>query len=298
MSLIETALKKLQGTGAAPGTHPMRAPASRLGSREALNGPVGRKEKVTVDGPKHHVEQAALVLGGLLPPEDRAAIVADEFRLIKRPLIVNAFVAESRPQCANVIMITSAMPRAGKTFCAINLAMSISRERDINVLLVDADVAKPHVSREFGLQEAPGLIDLLVDETTPISDFLVRTDLNDIQLLPAGRPHPQATELLASERMSRLIEELSTRYSDRIVILDSPPMLVTTEARALARQVGQITLVVEAGQTSHQALAQTLEAIGEDKIVNMILNKSRNWIWDRPGDSGYGYGYGYGYENR
>jgi exopolysaccharide/PEP-CTERM locus tyrosine autokinase len=291
MSLIENALKKLQASGAEPGSLAVRAPAPRAGSPQSSNASVARKEKISLDGPKHHVEPAALVRSGLLPPEDHASAVADEFRLIKRPLIVNAFAPEPRPRHANVIMITSAMPKAGKTFCAINLAMSISLERDINVVLVDADVAKPHISRELGLAEAPGLIDLLLDENTAIADVLVRTDLCEIQLLPVGRAHPQATELLASERMSRLIDELATRYPDRIIIVDSPPMLVTTEARAIARQVGQITLVVEAGRTSQQALTQTLEAIGEDKAVNVILNKSRNWTWGMPGETRYTYGY-------
>src|SRR5690606_32277089 len=152
-----------------------------------------------------------------------------------------------------VIMIASAMPGAGKTFCSVNLAVSISLERELNVVLVDVDVAKPHISRAFGLVDRRGLIDLLLDDSIDVADLLVRTDLNDIQVLPAGHPHPQATELPASERMSRVVAELATRYSDRIIVLDSPPLLLTSEAQALASQVGQIALVVEAGRTTHQA---------------------------------------------
>ncbi len=144
------------------------------------------------------------------------------------------------------------------------------------MLLVDADVAKRHITREFGLADAPGLIDLLLDEGLDINDLLVRTDLNDIQVLPAGRSHPQATELLASDRMSRIVHELATRYSDRIVLLDSPPLLITSEAHALASQVGQITLIVEAGRTTHQELTQTLELLDDSKTCNVVLNKSRS----------------------
>jgi Mrp family chromosome partitioning ATPase len=140
--------------------------------------------------------------------------------------------------------------------------------------LVDADVAKRHISREFGLADAPGLIDMLVDEKHDLAELLVRTDLNDIQVLPAGRLHPQATELLASERMSSIVRELSSRYPDRVILLDSPPLLVTSEAQALARQAGQIALVVEAARTSQQALAQTVELLDRTKAVNVILNKS------------------------
>jgi Mrp family chromosome partitioning ATPase len=143
------------------------------------------------------------------------------------------------------------------------------------------------------LTSAPGLIDLLLDEGRDINDMLVRTDLNDIQVLPAGRGHAQATELLASARMSRIVHELATRYSDRIILLDSPPLLITSEAQALASQVGQITLIVEAGRTSHQELSRTLEMLDSTKAVNVILNKTRSWSWGRVGDYGEYANYGF-----
>ncbi|MEX2123368.1 MAG: XrtA-associated tyrosine autokinase [Woeseia sp.] len=255
--------------------------------------PVGRKKKVAVEGPRYAVDQQQLIKAGLLAPMDHAAPVADEFRRIKRPLIANAAKArDTGADHMNVIMITSAMPNAGKTFCSMNLAVSISLERELNVLLVDADVAKRHISRELGLAEAPGLIDLLLDESRNLDDALVRTDMNDVQVLPAGRHHPQATELLASERMSRIVDELATRYSDRIILLDSPPLLITSEAQALASQVGQIALVVEAGATTQQSLLQTIEVLDSDKAINIILNKSRHSSqFGYYGDYGY-----YGYE--
>jgi protein-tyrosine kinase len=293
VSLIENALKKLQGVRPTPaGPEPVASGAPRYATASAI--PVARKKKVTIEGPKHHVSQPDLIRGGLLAPIEQALPVADEFRKIKRPLIVNAFGASAVSEGhANVIMITSPLPRAGKTFCSVNLAVSMSLERDLNVLLVDADVAKPHITREFGLSDRPGLIDLLVDDGGDLNDMLVRTDLNDIQVLPAGRTHPQATELIASDRMSRIVAELATRYSDRIILLDSPPLLITSEAQALANQVGQITLVVEAGQTTHQELAQTIEALNTDRSINVVLNKSRNWSWNRSGDYSGEYGYGY-----
>jgi exopolysaccharide/PEP-CTERM locus tyrosine autokinase len=297
VSLLENALKKLQGTRAAavPSSGSLLTPP-RVGGPQPSVIPVARRKKVAFEGPKHHVEQADLIRGGLLASLDQAVPVADQFRKIKRPLIANAFTAEPRTEHANVIMITSALPSAGKTFCSVNLAVSVSLERDLNVLLVDADVAKPHITREFGLADAPGLIDWLLEDGSDINDLLVRTDLNEIQVLPAGRSHPQATELLASERMSRLVQELATRYSDRVVLLDSPPLLITSEAQALASQVGQITLVVEAGRTSQQQLMQTLETLDEGKAVNIILNKSRSFTWSRSGDYSGDYGH-YGYEN-
>lgn len=256
-----------------------------------------RKKKVTIEGPKHAIDQQQLINAGLLAPLGHAVPIADEFRRIKRPLITNATgainAAGEPDDHMNVIMITSALPNAGKTFCSMNLALSMSLERELNVLLVDADVAKRHITRELGLAEAPGLIDLLLDESLHLDESLVRTDMNDIQVLPAGRGHPQATELLASDRMSSIIKELATRYSDRIILLDSPPLLITSEAQALASQVGQIALVVEAGETTQQSLLQTIEVLDRDKAINFILNKSRHS--SQFGYYGGDYGY-YGYE--
>jgi exopolysaccharide/PEP-CTERM locus tyrosine autokinase len=287
MSSIEEAIKKLrkrQGAGTA-------AVPTRSGGRFAV--PVAGRKKVEIHGPKHHISQERLIESGCLVPLEHAHLVADEFRRIKRPLIANAI--EEVPGVGdnpNVIMIASAMPGAGKTFCSINLAVSISLERELNVLLVDADVAKPHISREFGLADEAGLIDMLLDDTISFADTLVRTDLNDIQVLPAGHSHPQATELLASDRMSSIVSELSHRYRDRIIVLDSPPLMGTSEAQALASQVGQIALVVEAGQTSSEALRQTIEILALDKPVNVILNKSAK----QGSYTYYGGAYAYGYE--
>lgn len=293
MSRIEEVLKKLQNGGSPP------AGARLSSARSAV--PLARKKKVALEGEKHHVDQQSLIDGGLLAPLDQAMSVADEFRRIKRPLIVNATRADpATVPNQNVIMIASALPGAGKTFCAVNLAVSLSLERELNVLLVDADVPKPHISREFGLADAPGLIDLLHDETLDVASVLVRTDLNDIQVLAAGRQHPQATELLASERMSRIVRELSLRYPDRIIVLDSPPLLITSEAQALASQVGQIALVVEAGRTSEQALRQTIEMLDTEKAINIILNKTRNRgaAGYYGGEYGYYESHGYGHEGQ
>jgi exopolysaccharide/PEP-CTERM locus tyrosine autokinase len=256
-----------------------------------------RKQKVAIEGEKLHISPEELVRGGLLAPLQQAVSVANEFRQIKRPLIANAL--RTGPDAAphqNVIMIASGLPGAGKTFCAVNLAVSISLERELNVLLVDADVAKPHISRAFGLDGAPGLIDLLVNERAEVADVLVRTDLNDIQILPAGRRQPQATELLASDRMSEIVKELATRYSDRMVLLDSPPLLLTSEAQALTGQVGQILVVVEAGKSLQRSLDQMLEALDPTKAVNLVLNKVRHW--GKAGRYSIEYGAYYGDERR
>ncbi len=226
--------------------------------------------------------------GGMIAPDGDKTPLAEEFRVIKRPLLKNAFGGGPAIRNGNLVMVTSAFPREGKSFCAINLAMSIAMERDRTVLLVDADVARPSIPQKFGIAPDVGLMDVLLDHDVKLSDAIVRTNVNKLALLPAGRPHRQATELLASEAMANLLAELSARYADRIVIFDSPPLLVTTEARTLAANMGQLVMVVESDNTTHEAVREALATIESCEVVGMVLNKGRR---SNPGDS-YGY-YGY-----
>ncbi len=290
MSKIQEALKKLQKDGL-PKSEARTVPG-KIGRRRLPDSiiPIASKKKFVAAGIKHHLDEKDLVHRGLLAPLDHSLPMADEFRRIKRPLLENVFREKSSPtDHMNVILVTSALPGAGKTFCSVNLAASISLERELNVLLIDADIAKPHISTAFGLGGRPGLIELLENEDSNVENFLVRTDLNDIQVLPAGKRHTQSTELLASERMEQLISELATRYADRIIVMDSPPLLMTSEAQVLAKQVGQIALVIESDRTTHQEVQDALEILDGDKAINVILNKS---VYQQ---SGRYYGGSYGY---
>ena len=263
---------------------------------EWASSPIGRSTEDDLDLPEPVVQRSKQVAidlqrlrdGGMIAPDGDKTPLAEEFRVIKRPLLKNAFGSGASIRNANLIMVTSAFPREGKSFCAINLAMSIAMERDRTVLLVDADVARPSIPQKFGIAPDVGLMDVLLDSHVSLSDAIVRTNVNKLALLPAGRPHRQATELLASEAMANLLSELSARYSDRIVIFDSPPLLVTTEARTLAANMGQIVMVVESENTTHEALREALATIEQCDVVGMVLNKGRR---SNPGDS-YGY-YGY-----
>jgi len=275
VSKIHEALRKLQRESGRSESD-VKAKTGRASRRVPESAiPIARKKKVEIVGDKHHLDEEQLIGLGLLAPLEHAIPVADEFRRIKRPLLDNAIKhRDNNADHMNLILLASALPGVGKTFCAVNLAASISLERELNVLLVDADAAKPQISEAFGLADRPGLIDILEDETMSIDEVLVRTDLNDIQVLPAGRKHSQSTELLASERMEEVMLELATRYADRIIVLDSPPLLVTSEAQAVALQVGQIAMVVESGVTTNQEIQEALELLDPDKAINIILNKS------------------------
>jgi len=203
--------------------------------------------------------------------------ISEEFRIIKRPLLLKAL--EKGPSAlrnSNLIMVSSAHSGEGKTFCSVSLAMSIALERDLTVLLVDADVAKPEIPRMFGFEADQGLVDLIVDENLEMSDVMVRTNLENLTVLPAGRPHHLATELLASEKMGRMIEEIAQRYPDRIIIFDSPPVLYSSIAGVLALHVGQTLFVVEADRTTQVALDSALSLINSCKNISLVLNKTRS----------------------
>lgn len=218
----------------------------------------------------------------------RTALVED-FRIIKRPLLKRAFaeaVPGARP--GNLIMITSSLPGEGKTFCAINLAMSIAMELDNTVLLIDADVARPSVLSTLGLPAERGLMDVLLDDKLDVADVMLRTNVDTLSILPAGTSNPRATELLASQTMNTLLEEIANRYPDRIVIFDSPPLLLTSEAHVLASHMGQIVVVVEAEQTTQHAVQEALGQLEGLDNVNLIYNKTREF----PGTETYNYNYG------
>ena len=295
MSKIQDALRKLRSQGASPENNDRSGAGLTRRRLPETVIPIASKKKIDIEGERFHVNQDQLIHRGLLAPLDQAIPVADEFRRVKRPLIDNFIKNLSgRDGNMNLIMVASPMPGAGKTFCSVNLAASISLERELSVLLVDADVAKPHISAALGLQERPGLIDILEDDSISIEEVLIRSDLNDIQILPAGRKHRQSTELLASDRMRSLMEELSNRYTDRLIVMDSPPLLVTSEAQAVARQAGQIALVVESGKTTNQHIEDALELLDREKAINLILNKS---LYTQGGGY-YGGGYGnYGFND-
>ncbi len=229
------------------------------------------------DGPGRQIklDLTGLKAAGLVDPRaDKTNRTAEEFRRIKRPLLMHAGgKGASQVENANLIMVTSALAGEGKTFTAINLAMSIAIEMDKTVLLVDADVAKPDVTSRLGVQAEAGLIDVLLDEGSALQDVLLKTDIPKLTLLPSGRRHVHATELLASERMRQLTLELSTRYPDRIVIVDSPPLLLTNEARVLAGLMGQIVVVVEEGRTPQDVVKEAVALLDANEIVGVVLNK-------------------------
>ena len=241
----------------------------------------------------HQVQRIELDLAGmsrrgLVTSAGGRTPMVEEFRIIKRPLIKRAFAArKAGDNPGNLIMVTSSLPGEGKTFCAINLAMSIAMELDHTVLLVDADVARPSILRTLGVSAQRGLLDVLQD-AHEMSDVLLRTNVDTLTILPAGTSNANATEILASQSMRVLVQEIANRYPDRIVIFDSPPLLLTSEARVLASHMGQIAMVVESERTTQHAVMEALSQLEGCSNVNLIYNKSRELL----GAETYDYHYG------
>jgi protein-tyrosine kinase len=186
----------------------------------------------------------------------------------------------------NLIMVTSALAGEGKTHTAFNLALNVAREHDYTVLLVDADVIKRDTSTLLGIADRPGLMDLLSDDKLHVGDTLLRTDTSHLVVLPAGKYQAQATELLASREMQRLVSELSNRYPDRIILFDSPPLLATAEAQVLAGLMGQVVLVVEAGRTPQSVVEDAIATLNTSQAIGLVLNKNQQSLG---GDSYGGY---------
>jgi protein-tyrosine kinase len=235
------------------------------------------------------VDINALRAGGRIAQETQGRRFAAQYRQIKRPLIDAALSgkAGSANRARQLIMVTSALPGDGKTFTSINLALSMARERDVSVLLVDADVQKADISGVFGLKSSPGLLDALVDATIDVESLIRRTNLPGLGLLPSGTPVEGVTELLSSKRMQYIASSLVARHPRRIVLLDSPPLLITTEARVLSKIAGQVVLVICAGKTPRDAVQDAVKLFDEHQAVGLVLNQTPAGL-----TKGY-YGYGY-----
>lgn len=290
MSLIEEALRRRKAAMAVGA--PRQAAAQVALSRQPAAAPrelgdPARRKRVSID---------SLRQSGLLPPVSEERAISHQFRSMKRPLIRAAFEAAPEAGASRSIMVTSALPGDGKTFTSLNLALSMALERDHSLILVDGDVAKPHLSRVFQADQEPGLLDVLEDPSRSIESVILPTDIPSLSIVPVGRQSPQATELLASARMRGVIAELEALDPQGIVLVDSPPILLTSEARVLASLFAQVVMVVRAGGTPQQAVREAVRLMGDGPKINLVLNQALHV----GGGGYYGYNseYGQGPESR
>lgn len=239
-------------------------------SQAAPQRPGGQRPVQTLDF-------ESLKARGFLSPDDKTAKIHQEFRLVKRRLLDNAF-GRLRPVVDNgrLIMVTSSLPGEGKTFSAINLAISIAIGGEHPVLLLDADIARPSVANtlELDIPDEMGLTDYLENPSIPVTDLLLPTSLPELTLLPAGHLKHRPVDLLASGNMARLIETLKTMLPHHVIVVDSPPLLPVTETRSLTALVGQVMLVVAAGETPRSAVNESLLQLENCPAVGLLFNKA------------------------
>jgi protein-tyrosine kinase len=275
VSLVEKALKKMERARAA--TAPAAAAPVRRAEEpkpevrsQAPPPALARTDKLIT------VNLRALRDSGILPTEQSERRVAAEFRQIKRPLVA-AMRGRGVPALPNgrALMVASALPGEGKTFTSINLSLSLALEKDTTVVLVDGDLAKAHLSRIFDVRDEPGLMDVLEDGSRDVASVIIPTTVPGLSILPAGRGSQTATELLASARMESIVADLLARDPTRIVVFDSPPLLLTTESRALTSVAGQVVVVVRAEDTTHSAVLEAIKHVAQGKPVGLVLNQCR-----------------------
>ena len=271
---------------AAPAVDP--APASKPSPRKD----VAKAAPAVVPTRQGTIDRERLASRGMIVPGTPVTGIAEEYRIVKRELIRNFGGVGNRqilPR-GHRVLIASANPGEGKTFSAVNLALSLAVEADHDVLLIDADIAKPSVIDALGLEDGPGLMDALADPHLPLGDCLIQTDIAGLKVMPAGTQHMHDTEMLASARTEALLARLEQGAPGRILILDSPPVLAASPAAVLAGHVGQTIMVVRADETLESSLRDAIGLMGACPHIQLLLNGVKY----SPGGRRFGTYYGQG----
>jgi protein-tyrosine kinase len=282
MSLVEQAIARLRNQQAGA----QRPVLGGAATKSALPPMVNESEDSARSANRLAIDINTLRAGGYLPETSKERQFADQYRRIKRPLIEKALSGDDAGGEPRIIMVASAVPGDGKTFTSINLAISMALERDISILLIDSDVAKHHITDIFGLRQRKGLLDALTDESLDPEALVVPTSSRGLSILPAGTRVEGTAELVSSNRMRQIVTTLCARNPRRILLLDSPPLLITNEGRALVKIAGQVVLVVRAGETPRHAVQAAIDMVDEKQAGGLILNQVKVGFTE-----GY-YGYG------
>lgn len=228
------------------------------------------------------LDLAALAAQGFYTPDARSGRLSLELRAVKRRLLRRMGLraagerklAKRAGRNRNLVAVTSTRPGEGKTFCAVNLALSLAFEEQVDVLLVDADLARPKLRAHFGLGEAPGLTDRIVDPGLVVSSLCWRARQAPLTILPEGQAESRAVDIFSSPEAQRAFVELSVRRQNRIIIIDSPPVLATEEAVLIAREADEVVFVVEADHTPEAAVSAALdELLDVNPNVSLVLNR-------------------------
>ncbi|HLT90041.1 MAG TPA: protein tyrosine kinase [Woeseiaceae bacterium] len=285
MSKIQEALKQIklhQRTESLEPTVPDLAKLVPPGEQRA-----GSLKELAAGNPPVRIDVDALREEHLIVPQEDWQLLSSQLREIKRPLLGHAFGKRAtKIEDGNFVMITSALAGEGKTFISLNLALSITHERDHAVLLIDNDVLKPRLTQAFDATERVGLLDYLENPELELGSIVYPTSVQGLYFVPAGEPRMNSTELLSGSRMDGLVDQLRYQADGQVVLFDAPPVLETTEAKVVGALVGQIVLVVRADKTPQSAVVTALSVLGSAKPVNLLLNQMSS----RSLQSRYAYG--------
>lgn len=247
---------------------------------------------VVFSGETHQVDRDHLREQGMIVPDGAVTGLIEEFRIVKRQILVQAaeLARQGGGMAAQRVLICSPHPGEGKTYCAVNLALAIAAEKESEVLLVDADFAKPSVLTALGLPGGPGLMDALADPSIDVADCVIRTDIAGLSVLPAGNATNSDTEYLSSSRTAAVLARLTQGAANRIVLFDSPPALAASPAAELAKYVGQALLIVRADQTAKGSLDDAISLLSACPNIQLLLNATNFSPSGRRFGSYYGYG--------
>ena len=292
MNTIEKALLKKQSDSQVSSenlTEPQKSSSIERAEQQQLAQGKPAKPTQENDAQFIQIDLDKLNAKGFVSNTTNRRLINEEYRAIKRKVLDNAFGALSKSlNNSNIIMVTSSRPSEGKTFTAINLALSIALEKDKTVLLVDADVLRPNVMRTLDLKNHQGLMEYLLGEKSDISEILCSTNIPNLRIIPAGKSHHLSTELLASEKMYQAVEEFASRYPDRVVIVDTPPLLGINETAILANLAGQAIVVTEEYKSKLSDIQKAVSQLNPEMAIGFVVNKAQS-----SDNDGTGYGYYY-----
>ncbi len=273
--LAERAAERLIRDGSAPiGLAERPSPASPPPApMAAMPMPVTAAVSMEPADPTHRIDMPRLIAAGVAEGGAGRTRIAEEFRLVQNQLLRAAFGTESDPGLSNLLMVTSARPNEGKTFSALNLATSIARRGDHQVLLIDADAKHGSLTDQLGLGDFPGLLELAAKPDFDLSDCVFSTAIPALSFLPVGHQRGHRGDVFASNGMMRVIQGLGRRFPDIFIVLDVAPCLSTSDPAALAPMVGQIIFVVEAERTQRDEVEASLDLIQTCPTITLLLNK-------------------------
>lgn len=259
----------------AVGAEPLAAPQAPEPAAPPVAAPEATPEPqpVAFSGPVQSVPRDHLRDGGLIVPEAPVTALLEEFRIVKRELLADARSTDD--PLARRILVCSPHSGEGKTYCATNLAIALAAERDIEVLLVDADVVRPSVCSRLGIEGGAGLMDALADPAIAPESLVITTDIPGLFVLPAGTSNNLDAEYLASEHTGAVLDRLTRAAPRRVLVFDTPPALAASPAAELAAHVGQAVLVVRADETSRAALEDAQQLLSACADIKLLLNAAR-----------------------